>query len=161
MARLNARISSVTADNLPKRLAVFRDHVRSGESRSRDSTPAQRQIEEYGYGIAAAFYFNALHRYFDPNQDPDTRRAAVRKSRALERDFIEHRDALLRGDGDHSLSDTINRANENFNPSNKRVTQSSIRGSLSTSPTSRTKRLRSSSWAMRAPALTSISSSPM
>ncbi|KAF2165335.1 hypothetical protein M409DRAFT_67200 [Zasmidium cellare ATCC 36951] len=52
-------------------------------------------------------------KYFDPNQNPEIRRQVKRKSRALEREFNENRDELLRGDGD-GLAQTINRANNVF-----------------------------------------------
>ncbi|KAK3703633.1 hypothetical protein LTR37_014329 [Vermiconidia calcicola] len=40
------------------------------------------------------------NRYFNPHQDPEDRRQIKRKSRALERNFLEKRDDLLRDDGD-------------------------------------------------------------
>ncbi|KAK4503251.1 hypothetical protein PRZ48_006679 [Zasmidium cellare] len=52
-------------------------------------------------------------KYFDPNQDPEKRRLVKRKSRALEREFNENRDELLRGSGE-GLTRTINRANDVF-----------------------------------------------
>ncbi|KAK4541370.1 hypothetical protein LTR36_008128 [Oleoguttula mirabilis] len=47
-------------------------------------------------------------RYFDPHQDPEVRRQIKRKSRALERDFLDTRDEL---DGAR-LTDVVNKANE-------------------------------------------------
>lgn len=49
-------------------------------------------------------------RYFDPNQDPEVRREIKRKSRALEREFQESRDDLLRDSG-KGLTRTIHKAN--------------------------------------------------
>ncbi|KAK5174718.1 uncharacterized protein LTR77_001800 [Saxophila tyrrhenica] len=50
-------------------------------------------------------------KYFDPNQDPHVRRDVKRKSRALERDFQERRDDLLRDSGD-GLTTTVRAANK-------------------------------------------------
>ncbi|TKX27356.1 non-structural maintenance of chromosome element 4 [Elsinoe australis] len=52
-------------------------------------------------------------RFYDPNQDESERREVKRKSRALEREFIEHRDQYMRND-DEGLTTTIQRANEIF-----------------------------------------------
>lgn len=51
-----------------------------------------------------------FRRFYDPDQNPDIRREIKRKSRALEREFAENRDDLLRGDGS-GLAETVNRAN--------------------------------------------------
>ncbi|EMC99256.1 hypothetical protein BAUCODRAFT_31590 [Baudoinia panamericana UAMH 10762] len=52
-------------------------------------------------------------KYYEPNQDAESRRQLKRKSRALEREFNESRDELLRGRAD-ALTTTINRANKIF-----------------------------------------------
>ncbi|KXT08089.1 hypothetical protein AC579_1469 [Pseudocercospora musae] len=52
-------------------------------------------------------------KYYDPNQDADTRRQIKRKSRALQREFNENRDDYLKSHGTE-LQDTLNRANQNF-----------------------------------------------
>ncbi|KAK5118433.1 hypothetical protein LTR62_002947 [Meristemomyces frigidus] len=49
-------------------------------------------------------------RYFDPNQDPEMRRQVKKKVRALEREFHENREELLRGTTE-GLTTTLNRAN--------------------------------------------------
>ncbi|EME45398.1 hypothetical protein DOTSEDRAFT_170771 [Dothistroma septosporum NZE10] len=54
-----------------------------------------------------------FNRYYNPAQDPEQRRQVKRKSRALEREFNEKRDELIKGDG-KELSETINRANNVF-----------------------------------------------
>ncbi|KAK3071286.1 hypothetical protein LTR53_008909 [Teratosphaeriaceae sp. CCFEE 6253] len=56
--------------------------------------------------------------FYDPNQDAKERREAKRRSRALEREYLDNRDSILRGDG-AALDTTINRANNLF----KRVKQ--------------------------------------
>jgi hypothetical protein len=55
-----------------------------------------------------------FNKYFDPNQDPDVRRDVKRRSRALEREFQENRDELLRSRGGEGLINTIDNANAVF-----------------------------------------------
>lgn len=80
-------------------------------------------------------------RYFDPNQDLETRRQVKRESRVLESDFKKNRDRLLRVDID-GLGQAINRAATKVHNAVTRATMksaaSSIRsswGGMSVSPT--------------------------
>ncbi|KAK0791191.1 hypothetical protein LTR02_013686 [Friedmanniomyces endolithicus] len=57
--------------------------------------------------------YQKFHEFYDPNQDPETRREQKRKSRALEREFQESRDEILHGDGER-LEATLDRANSIF-----------------------------------------------
>ncbi|KAK0791747.1 hypothetical protein LTR75_011685 [Friedmanniomyces endolithicus] len=57
--------------------------------------------------------YQKFHEFYDPNQDPETRREQKRKSRALEREFQENRDEILHGDGER-LDATLDRANTIF-----------------------------------------------
>jgi hypothetical protein len=55
-----------------------------------------------------------FNKYFNPNQNPDVRRDVKRRSRALEREFQENRDELLRSRSGEGLINTIDNANAVF-----------------------------------------------
>ncbi|KAK5137870.1 hypothetical protein LTR08_006639 [Meristemomyces frigidus] len=55
-----------------------------------------------------------LVRYYDPNQNLDERREHKRKSRLIERDYLERREVLLNHDNGEGLVDTVKTMNSHF-----------------------------------------------
>lgn len=92
-----------------------RDTARGQKRKRAEPQPATKadDIDSDGEVPQAPEDEEKFNRYYNPAQDPEQRRQVKRKSRALEREFNEKRDELLKGDG-KELSETINRANNVF-----------------------------------------------